>query len=217
MVASTTGFRPQSHGFKFVNRFTIHRRIPLPLGGSVDLGDLVIGLCGGMCFTALDCYHSGVPIPSHRTVPQVGSKLYRHLVTKQVESLIPPDGVFKVLIWTAKEDGYVWRHTAGTEFRKLRSRLDKRQPAVLALIRVRWGEDPGLNHQVVARAYDYDEQSGKVAIMLYDPNHPGKEPRLTMSVAQPLRGINAKESTGERLRGFFVIDYKPGKPPVLRQ
>jgi hypothetical protein len=147
----------------------------------------------------------------------VGSKLYRHLVTKQVESLIPPDGVFKVLIWTAKEDGYVWRHTAGTEFRKLRSRLDKRQPAVLALIRVRWGEDPGLNHQVVARAYDYDEQSGKVAIMLYDPNHPGKEPRLTMSVAQPLRGINAKESTGERLRGFFVIDYKPGKPPVLRQ
>lgn len=217
MVASTTGFLPLSHGFKFVNRFTIHRKIPLPLVGPVDLGDLVIGLCGGMCFTALDYYHSGIPIPSQRTVPRVRSKLYNHLIKKQVESLIPPDGVVKVLTWTAKEDRYVWRHTAGREFRKLRLRLDKREPAVLALIRVGRGEDPGLNHQVVARAYYYDEQSSKVEIRLYDPNHPGKEPRLTMSVARALQGINAKQSTGERLRGFFVIDYKPGEPPVLAQ
>jgi hypothetical protein len=79
---------------------------------------------------------------------------------------------------------------------------------VLALIRAERWENLEKNHQVIARAYHYDEQSGRLKIRIYDPNHPNKEPQISINVASPKTGINAKQSTGEPLRGFFVIDYK---------
>jgi hypothetical protein len=209
MASATTAFRPDVHGFKFKNQFTLKLEYVLPLIGEIDLDDLMVGLCGGMCFTALDYFNSGISIPSRQTVPETGSNLRKRLISKQLQSLIPPDGILKVLTWTAKDDSYVWRHTAGREFRKLRTRLDKAQPAVLILIRVGRGEDPGKNHQVVARSYHYDEQSGRVRIGVYDPNRPEKEPRLSLNIASPRTGINAKQSNEGPFRGFFVVDYKP--------
>ena len=41
-----------------------------------------------------------------------------HLIKKQIQSLIPPDGVIKVLNWTARDDEYVWRRTAGDEMQR---------------------------------------------------------------------------------------------------
>lgn len=209
MASATTAFRPDVHGFKFENRFSLELEYALPLIGEIDLEDLVVGLCGGMCFTALDYLHSGVSIPARRTVPGGRSALRKRLIGKQIQSLIPPDGVLKVLTWTAKDDTYVWRHTAGREFRKLRTRLDKGQPAVLVVIRVGKGEDPRKNHQVVARSYHYDEQSGRVRIGIYDPNHPEKEPRLSLNVASPRTSINSKQSNEGPFRGFFIVDYQP--------
>jgi hypothetical protein len=134
------------------------------------------------------------------------------LVLKQIESLIPPQGVIKVLNWTAREDRYVWRRTSGREFGKLRHRLSKGEPAVLALVRAARGTDPRKNHQVVAHQYQFDETTGNLKIGIYDPNHPSKKPKLSMNLSKPGQGINARQSTDEPLRGYFVIDYKPGKP-----
>lgn len=209
MVESVTSFSSQDHGYKFVNSFKVELKYSLPLIGEIDLGDFIVGLCGGMCFSALDNYHAGIPISSRKTVPQTGSVMRFHLVKKQVQSLIPPDGIIKVLAWTVRDDKYVWRRTAGSEFRKLRTRLDKGQPAVLALIRAHREGDPTKNHQVIAHAYSYYEQSGELQIKIYDPNHPLKTPTLTMKLNSPHTGIHANQSTGESLRGFFVIDYKP--------
>lgn len=215
MAASATAFQPQTHGFKFANKFDPKIKAKLPLIGEVELQNFMTGLCGGMCFTALDYFHSDVSIPSVSTVPRAGSKRHIHLVKKQIESLVPPDGVIKVLNWSAREDEFVWRHTAGWEFRKLITRLDKGQPVVLALIRADRGEDPRKNHQIVAHAYRYDEQSRELQIQIYDPNYPDSRPTITMNRRHPRHGVEAKQSTGEPLRGFFVGDYKPGRPPSL--
>jgi hypothetical protein len=208
-VESVTSFSSKMHGYKFVNSFKIELKYNLPLIGEVDLGDFIVGLCGGMCFSALDNYHAGIPISSRKTVPQTGSAMRNLLIKKQLQSLIPPDGIIKVLAWTVRDDKYVWRRTAGSELRKLRTRLDKGQPAVLALIRADREGDPTKNHQVIAQAYSYDEHSGDLLVKIYDPNHPLKTPTLTMNFNSPNTGIHAIQSTGEPLRGFFVIDYEP--------
>ena len=176
------------------------------------------GLCGGMCFAALDYFHAGKPVPDQITVPAIGTDLYRYLWDRQLDTLSLPV-ILRVIEWMLRDDGDVARLTARREFPKLYRRLDKGNPAVLALIRGRGVEDPTQNHQVVAVGYDFDETTRQLTVYLYDPNHPydpnypGQEPRLTMNLARPSRGIEAAQSTGEPLRGFFVIAYKPQTPP----
>jgi len=70
------------------------------------------------------------------------------------------------------------------------------------------GEDLKKNHQVVAHSYNYNEQSGRVRIGIYDPNHPGERPQLSLNIASPKTGINAIQSNDVPFRGFFLIDYK---------
>jgi regulator of RNase E activity RraA len=69
---------------------------------------------------------------------------------------------------------------------------------------------PTQNHQVVATGYDLDEYNRRVTLFLYDPNHPGKEPELTVGL-DPDGDPHIEQSTGEPLRGFFVLDYGPRK------
>lgn len=215
MTSLSTAFNPNTHGFKFTNSFSFEIRQRLPLIGEVNLADIVIGLCGGMCFTSLDYFHAGVPVPSIDAIPAVGSRLHNQLIFKQIQSLIPPHGVIKVLSWTSEGDDFVWRHTAGREFGKLRTRLGRGEPAVLALIRADEGEDPKRNHQVVGHDIEFDEDAGDVAIGIYDPNYPAELVRLTLNRAEPRSDISARQSTGELTRGFFVIDYVRGSPPNL--
>jgi hypothetical protein len=214
MTAASTAFTSQANGFHFTNSFDFSFDLDLPLVGSIDLGDVAYGLCGGMCFAALDFYYAGKPIPSQVTVPDVGSSLHLYLVDRQVESLSLPAGLMKVLEWMILNDTEVGRRTASQEFPKLRKRIDRGDPAVLALIRTSGISDPGHNHQVVARAYKYGDTDKKVEIVLYDPNHPEQEPRLTMDFSDPRSGISPAQSSGEPLRGFFLMDYKRQAPLV---
>jgi hypothetical protein len=71
--------------------------------------------------------------------------------------------------------------------------------------------DIALN-KVTAVGYDFDADTKAMAIYLYDPNHPGEEPTLTLNLANPASGHNLSQSTGEPLRGFFVINYQPQAP-----
>lgn len=205
---ANTNFDPLIHGYQFRNSFRLELKYNLPLIGEIDIEDIVIGLCGGMCFSALDHYYAGEQITSRTTTPGSGTALRKHLVSKQIQSLIPPDGIVKVLHWTARENDFVWRHTAGREFGKLRTRINRGEPTVLALIRAGKGEDPTRNHQVIAHSYDYHEQSGRVRLGIYDPNHPGKTPILSFNTALTSTGINAKQSNDVPFRGFFLIQYR---------
>ena len=214
MAKVSTSFSSQIHGFRFTNRFENNFNYQFPLIGDVDLGSLVIGLCGGMCFAALDYFRAGRPIPQQRNVPAAGSKLRKYLEGRQVHSLLPPRGVLKVLSWMVRSDRSIGGFTARTEFRMLRTRINRGDPAVLALIRADERGDATKNHQVVATAYDFNQSTRRLTIDLYDPNRPRQSPALELDLRIPGRGGWIRQSTGEPLRGFFVIDYKRQVLPI---
>lgn len=211
MAAIRTAFDAGEHGFRFGNRFDLSLGFRLPLIGRRDLLRIAYGLCGGMCFAALDYYYANVPIPRHADVPRPGTPLRSYLWKRQLASLSPPVVPLKVVAWMLRDDEAVARVTATQEFPKVRRRIVRMHPTVLLLIRNRGVADPGENHQAVALGYDLDVSRGKVSLYLYDPNCPGKEQQLTMNLGDPSRGIEPQLSDGEPLRGFFVLDYRPRK------
>ncbi len=210
MVLVKTKFSPPNDGFRFVNRFEFKFpvKFQIPLVGQVDLSEVVYGLCGGMCFSALDYFYAGEAVPGVSQVDAIDNKLFIYLADRQMDSLSIPV-LLKVIRWMVSEDRYVGLRMTRYELPKLRRRLDKGEPVVLALIRVRGLGDPTKNHQVLATGYEYDSNSKRMVVTLYDPNHPGKEPTITMDLERPSEGIQLSQSTGEFLRGFFIIDYSP--------
>jgi hypothetical protein len=212
MTVQMTNFTVEDHGFRFSNSFTFSLEFDIPLVGKVDLKDVVLGFCGGMCFGALDYFHAGVQIPAQTTVPEEGTPLFRYLWDRQLDSLAIPAGVLKVFEWMIREDADIWRRTAWREFPKLRLRIDRGDPAVLVLIRESGLLDPTQNHQVVALGYDYEEATKDLEIFIYDPNHKLQNPSLTMNLTNPSSGISIQQSTGEPLRAFYVLKYKSQSP-----
>jgi hypothetical protein len=211
-----TGFTAAEHGFKFLNSFEFSASLSLKpvTRRPVILGKLVLGLCGGMCFAALDYLHAHKPIPTVANVDDIPPELLKYLVDRQLNSLAR-GGVIKVLNWTARTDNSLAVSVAGWEAPKLRKQLDAVEPAALALIRVGGIAHLMENHQVVATGYDYDDETKEMVVYLYDPNHPGETPTLTMNLTKPSTGIALAQSTDEPVRGFFVIGYGPQTPPNI--
>jgi hypothetical protein len=211
-----TGFTAAEHGFKFWNSFEFSASLSLkPITRRpVVLGKVVLGLCGGMCFAALDYFHAHKPIPTVANVDDIPPELRNYLVDRQLDSLAR-GGVIKVLDWTAREDNSLALSVARWEAPKLRDQLDTVEPAVLALIRVGGITHLMDNHQVVATGYDFDDETNQMVVYLYDPNHPGETPTLAMNLAEPSAGIALAQSTDEPVRGFFVIGYGPQTPPNI--
>lgn len=218
METVRTGFSAAVHGFRFANSFSLSETvIPRSLRRKspfLALSDVVIGLCGGMCFAALDYFYQPRPIPGFTSVDELSLELLDYLWRRQWDSL-RGGALAKVLTWTLRQDNSLARSVAGWEIPKLRRSLSDGAPCVLALIRVGGIAEVMNNHQVLAAGYDFDPETQQMTLQLYDPNYPGEEPTLTMNLAQPGEGIHLTESSGETLRGFFVIDYSLRTPPLL--
>jgi hypothetical protein len=214
MQTITTNFKPQEQGFHFINSFEFNVKLDLPISNPIQLKDIFYGLCGGMCFAALDYYKAGLPVPRIDEVGKLPSGLLSYLHKRQLDSLTLPV-VPKVIEWMLRNDLDVGRLTARYETPKVRSRLSNGQPVVLGLVRVHTGQNPTDNHQVLAVGYEFDDQTNQMTIHLYDPNHPGEEPSMFLDISQPSQGIKISQSTGEPLRAFFVIRYKAQKPPSI--
>jgi murein DD-endopeptidase MepM/ murein hydrolase activator NlpD len=213
MTHVNTNFSLQQNGFHFINSFELKQLVnfQLPFGASVDLSKVVFGLCGGMCFTALDYFNRGEIPPQFEEVKKIDRKLFVYLCERQLDSLNIPT-LIKVFEWMLMEDQTLANRLSRVEIPRLCRMLDKGKPAVLALIRVQHLDDPTQNHQVLARGYEFDPDSSKYRISLYDPNHPRKEAYISVDVSNP-KSIQIKQSTGEYLRGFFIIPYKARKTP----
>jgi hypothetical protein len=214
MASFSTNFHPLEQGFHFTNSFEFNFKLGLPLANPIHLKDIFYGLCGGMCFTALDYFNAGLPIPSFTEVDRLPPELLSYLHRRQLDSLNLPV-IPKVIEWMLRSDLDVSRLTACSEVPKLRIRLKDGQPVVLGLIRVHTGKSPTENHQVLATGYDIEDQTNALTIHLYDPNHPAEEPTLLLDISQPSQGLSIRQSTGEALRAFFVINYKERKPPFI--
>jgi hypothetical protein len=211
MVPVLTTFLPREHGFHFVNRFDINFEFDLPLIGKIDLGDIVYGLCGGMCFAALDHYYAGKPVPAYTNEQDIPAAFHNYLMKRQLDSMMLPV-VPKVIEWMLRGDDDLGLRMSRYEIPKIRRSLDSGKPVVLALIRVGGVNDPTKNHQVLVRGYDFDPQSKDLVFHLYDPNWPGQEPEIRLNLTKPSQGVQSLESTGEPLRGLFQINYRQEQP-----
>jgi hypothetical protein len=208
MALIRTGFDPQNNGFRFANRFEldIFSRVQLPIITKASFGELIYGLCGGMCFTALDYFHAGRLIPSVSRVGDIHYDLFSSLWERQMDSLQSAT-LFKLAKWMVYADSTLAHRVAKEESAHLRDQIDHGEPVVLALVRVRGFNDPTQNHQVMAVAYKFEPTTLGLEIHLYDPNYPGQTPKLSMNFSKPSQGIDLRQSTGEPLRGFFIIPY----------
>jgi hypothetical protein len=218
-----------AQGFRFTNAFS------LTLGG-IARDALVYGLCGGMCFAALDYHYAGRPIPPLAEVPPTSSPLYRFLLRRQIDSLSQPSVLPRLALWMMARNERVAAWTVGVELPRIFSALDHGQPVVLLVLRDTPHDDedirlylrrrgpasPFINHQVVATGYGRSDDGGFI-ITLYDPNYPGIEPTLSVTESYiPSEGLDRGrwegttrllQSTGEPVRGFFAQAHRPIQVP----
>jgi hypothetical protein len=227
-------FDPLIHGFSFPNRFPggavvaelarqdrlsdlVGSRVPRSVRHLANLaqnGDFwgTFGLCGGMSWAAIDRYHRRVPIPELESPPVVGDDLFRELVRFQADSMrgrsliqeclqlqLLPDRTPWWLFWTKG----VLEWTIEEQRITLLDSLDAGRPTALTLIRSSGLESPARHHQVVAIGYE-PIGPGRIAIRLYDPNHPRSTRTLRLSADPKRPSIEADSSTGRGLRGFLV-------------
>lgn len=212
MAAGMTDFGAAEHGFRFRNRFefSLLSEFQLPIGGKT-LGSIVYGLCGGMCFAALDYFYAGIPVPDTESVDDLNLEFFNYLWERQMDSL-ELDTLGKVLKWMLYSDRTVSIRTANQEAPRLRALIDTGDPVVLALVRVAGLNDPTKNHQALATGYDFDTISGEMTVQFYDPNYPGHSHNSFLNVTKPSTGIGGIQDSGELFRGFFVIDYERQNP-----
>jgi hypothetical protein len=220
------GFRPSVHGLGFPNRFAPGPTFVLgPFDSRIlGMGDASTGLCGGMSLTARDLWAAGLPAPATTSVPENGSRRFRSLVRRQVQSLdwmrVPlryfdlqafrPDPPTRLARLLRREPARV--PALLVEWPRIRTELESGVPCVVGLIRTSGGSPWRLtqNHQVLA--FGWDEEPGSITIRIYDPNHPRRYDvslHVTVDAGDgPWHGrIRMTQSTGETLLGFFRQPY----------
>ncbi len=213
MNLKRTQFSSQRDGFRFANAFEPRRFLPTALRKRAGRQGLM-GLCGGMCYTALDYQRVGLPTPDFRSVETLSGTLLTYLLRRQVQSMSPLM-LLRLANWLLRDDEYVGRKTCAQELPRVRRLVDAGLPAVLCLLRTRGLGNPTGNHQVIGTGYEVSD-TGWVRLFLYDPNHPGQEPVILVPEGWE-GGATMQQSTGEPLRGFFVMAYRPLRPPRDKQ
>lgn len=248
-----TAFKPEPHGFAFANlwkfeeaeRLHIHdvfiayftrRRILGPIGALLAppvvrllRGQLErhlsphYGLCGGMCFSALD-YHlhgGGLSLPRGQHAndqPAPGTSLRRYIWERQLDSLVSDAVKFLAWLVVLNYVPSVWPFRGGArwllvrskrEWGKLRASVDAGKPVVIGLTRAT--KRVYDNHQVLAVGYREVDET-RVTIIVYDPNCPDRESTIDIEFEE--QQLNGSESCGgdAPLRGFFCEAYSPFDP-----
>ncbi len=209
----TTGFSPEKDGFAFINRFK-----GLPYTSALDryvADETIHGLCGGICYTALDHYMKGIPLPDTSETPAKGSRLYKYLLERQSESW----GFFWVRVLSYLRGMWWDENTALRQneraWKKIRSRLDDGDPAVIGLVYSPASEDRDVthNHQVIGCGY-VEQSDGSARIDLYDPNY-GRTQDVTLDLIPEGRGFRATQThagLARRVYTFFQVPYQPRTP-----
>lgn len=206
-------FRPSRYGFQFANRWRPHPARTLNLGFvKVPIGDTGRGLCGGMVFAARDRFERDEDAPLAPVPPEPGMALFKEIVDRQFASF---GRFFSVPIrfWIASAGGVSRRdrETVRDAWPAILADIDAGQPSMIGLVRVA-GWNPltlGLGHQVVG--FRYAETAERVAIGIYDPNHPGDD-SVEVSFERSAGGaIRCSQTTGEPLLGLLHLPFAPAR------
>ncbi len=219
MPSQTTRFNPQSHGFRFANRF-VNTIVTLPGGDRVT----TYGRCGGMAYTVLDLFRANLPVPAFQEsdfvafggVPPDGHPLAGYIYRRQLESFATFSAI-KFFEWSLTPDGPtflrrgVTRWTREDEFPKLMRSINNGVPVPLGLVFGDEVSELAHNHQVVAYGYNFDPDTERIEVLIYDVNWPDLNVSLVSEMGDP--HFHETSPGNEVWRGWFVQDYAARIPP----
>lgn len=217
--SSSSPFTPSSSGFYFANRFP---GAPIPFT-DVGHGRSAYGLCGGMCFAALDYLYAGQPLPRFSAVPEKNTRFWRYLYKRQIDSFGPGMWlVLKYALWTVLPRVTVHRRTVKS-LGQVRRMVASGDPVVLGVIYVGLPDSLAVwqNHQVIV--YRIEDPAPNVAdLYIYDPNHPGDDSDFIRCTQVDLAGqpaVLCHQRSSRReprsIRGIFPVRYQTAVPPTF--
>jgi hypothetical protein len=207
-------FLPSRHGFPFGNDFPCGPVVKMRLPGLRELcfGDASAGLCGGMSFAARDFFEAKRQVPDSGEHPAPGSQLFNYFVRRLWDSFHLPGGPFRYYSWMRLPDEVILQRTLREGWPRVRDELDRGRLAALGFNRYRSSNPMNLghNHQVLAYGYDWEPETGRVRLLIYDCDYSGRDDiTLTFHVSGPEVGKGIVNSTGATVRGFFHTTYRP--------
>jgi hypothetical protein len=175
------------------------------------------GLCGGMCFAALDAYLASAPLQRGTHAhdhPAAGTPLRGYLWKRQIQSLsndLPRFLAWLILLnyvpssWPFKGGRGRLAAMSEREWDKLRCQLDAGRPVPLGLVRDT--KNVFENHQVLATGYN-QEGTRHGTIHVYDPNCPNVDSTIHLSFDQGQPVFEESCTASMPLRGFFCETYR---------
>jgi hypothetical protein len=204
------GFLPSTHGFRFANSWPRSAARRWQVGFlEVGVGDVGRGLCGGMVFAARDRFERGEPAAPDPETPAPGMPLFREIVDRQFDSfgrlwIVPIRFFLSSALGTPASRA---RATVKEAWPAIRAEIDAGRPSMVGLVRAA-GWNPlsvGMGHQVAA--YAYESTSERIALPVYDPNHPGDDTVEVRIDRGPDGSIELSQSTGEPLLGILALPF----------
>jgi hypothetical protein len=216
-------FTPLMHGFNFQNQFSglpflFHKNLKIcHLFNQFFFRKNSYGLCGGICFAALDYFYSGREIPLIDLDFGVGNFLHSYLFKRQNDTYgFLGKIVLKFALWSFMSDATLQTKTH-REFSNIQLSLNQNKPVVLGLVYVHISKSLAIwsNHQVIVYGYNADSQNK--TLYLYDPNFPGSED-IVIELTRAKEGFecfqrNLQTNQMIPVRGFFEIPYSFTLPP----
>jgi len=199
-----TTFDPTVHGWRLVNRCS--------LGGRANHA---YGLCGGLCYAALDVWRGGRTPPPHTTAAQLPPSLRWYLWRRQMASMAPRH-LAQLASWALRSDQSAASKLATIVVPQVCAALDVGRPTPVMLVRTRGLRAPWNNHQAIIYGYRWSQASAMFTLEAYDPNHPAIPVELAMDLSDATRARGLAQSTGEPLRGLFPLHYRRARPAAGR-
>lgn len=227
---SAFNFRPSRHGFRFTNSYDLRDVVDAMPGITPPFIKNAIldaapqngyGLCGGMCHAAYDYFLADRRIPRRSRPPRPPSRLYRYIRRRQINSfgrfpIAKP--FFRVFKWMRASNRALEKRT-DEQRRALMARLTTGRAGHLYLIRVRDGQDPWENHQVMAYGMpEFRPEEDAVLFSIYDPNYEKNDDvclkvTLRNGRARCEQLVDGNVAEDEPVRGFFLSPYRRKRPP----
>ncbi|MGC9359194.1 MAG: hypothetical protein ACP5G7_02320 [Anaerolineae bacterium] len=199
-----TTFDPTVQGWRLVNRFPIFHR-----------GRHAYGLCGGLCYAALDYWKAGLAPPPYETAEKLPPSLRRFLWRRQLTSMAPRH-LAQLAAWALRSDQAAAAKLATVVAPQLCAAIEVGRPTPVMLVRIRGLRAPWDNHQAVICGYRWSQVSATLTFEAYDPNHPGHPVEIGMDLSNATAARGLAQSTGEPLRGLFPLHYQRARPPAGR-
>ncbi len=128
MALVSTAFKPTTHGFRFINSFDFPYlfNASVPFLGTRSIGDVVIGLCGGMCCAAVDYFDANRPVPVDKDTDKIPLNLFRYLWTRQMDTLTMPV-LERLFTWAVLDTRILAKIIARDEVPRLMSQIELRK------------------------------------------------------------------------------------------